>query len=321
MIFPWLEGIRFFSIPVTWFLVLLNTLLFLFTNPMVISDDAQIDLIASQDYYSDTQGVLFSTFVHRHPQSFDRSLQSVAAHAVQGETSSLEIMSISALRDHQFMAEYSETSNPDPVASKFLKKGISQIKTIQNSDPLNGMGFFKSHTHLVRWITYIFAHGSAMHLIGNMFFLLLIGGYLERREGGLLVLLVFLGAGMIGALSYALLTGISLAPLIGASAAVSGLMGYLCSRFITTRVPFFYWLFLPGNRYSGLVLLPTWILFLYWGLADLAGYFSSSSLSGGVAYSAHLGGEIFGLILGLTMLGLLRLRTQISGAVDLVGNP
>ncbi|MCB0343382.1 MAG: rhomboid family intramembrane serine protease, partial [Bdellovibrionales bacterium] len=139
-------------------------------------------------------------------------------------------------------------------------------------------------------------------------FLFIFGCYLETILGGLAVLVIYLGSGMVAAGTFLLINGASSAPLIGASGAVSGLMALFC--FLHWRIPVrcFYWLFIPVKGYSGFVYVPAWIIFFLWSASDLGGYLGSLAEFGGIAYTAHLGGEAAGLITGVVLFVLTRFR-------------
>ena len=148
----------------------------------------------------------------------------------------------------------------------------------------------------VTWITATFLHGSTGHLIGNMVFLFLFGFSVELALGRSWYLAFYLLGGVGGSL----LAGLAYAGMgsygLGASGAVSALMGMYAVLYRLRRVRFFYQLFFYFNYVTApaLLLLPAWIaneLLQHW-------------LSGrGVAYMAHLGGLLTGAsLMALAML-------------------
>lgn len=148
----------------------------------------------------------------------------------------------------------------------------------------------------VTWLTAAFLHGSTGHLLGNMLFLFLFGFSVELALGRGTYLAFYL----LGAVGGSLLAGWAYAGHgsygLGASGAVSALMGMYAVMYRLRRVRFFYQLFFYFNYVTApaLLLLPAWIaneLLQHW-------------LSGkGVAYMAHLGGLISGaLLMALAML-------------------
>jgi membrane associated rhomboid family serine protease len=138
--------------------------------------------------------------------------------------------------------------------------------------------------------TALFVHGSWVHLLGNMLFLYVFGVMTEERMGHLRFILFYAGCGYLALLGYAAANAGSGQSLVGASGAISAVLGAFLYLFPTARVtsllPFL--LFLP-LRFPAWVVLPFWAA-LQWLAAGQAGQ------GPGVAYLAHLVG--FGLGLG-----------------------
>lgn len=153
----------------------------------------------------------------------------------------------------------------------------------------------------VTWLTNTFLHGSAGHLLGNMVFLFLFGFTLEMALGRGLYLLSFLlggiGASAFAAWMYAGMGGLGL----GASGAVSALMGMYVVLYRLRRIPFFYMFFFYFNyaRWPALVMLPVWM-----------GFELLQHLLGGaqVAYMAHLGGLVTGALLMALIMAVRRVE-------------
>jgi membrane associated rhomboid family serine protease len=139
----------------------------------------------------------------------------------------------------------------------------------------------------------IFMHAGFLHIIGNMWFLHLFGDNVEGALGHFRYLIFYLLSGLAASLTQYFLDPGSLIPVLGASGAISGVMGaYLVlfrSHRIRTLIPFgFFW---------ETVDLPSWIFLGYWFVLQLisgAGSLSSAT-SGGIAWFAHVGGFLFGV--------------------------
>ena len=154
-------------------------------------------------------------------------------------------------------------------------------------------GFVPAEHELPTWVTSLFMHGDLMHLAGNMVFLFIVGVAVESALGAGWTLGLYLACGIAAnALFFAIRPG-STVPLVGASGAISGLMGLFTVVFGLRPVRFFYWvLFLFGFRtLPGLVVLPIWVAY---ELLEFALDRDSQ-----VAYMAHAGGLISGALLGL----------------------
>jgi membrane associated rhomboid family serine protease len=142
-----------------------------------------------------------------------------------------------------------------------------------------------------RVVTSMFIHGGILHIAGNMIFLYVFGDNVEDRFGHLKYLALYIIWGIFAALIhsiYALSTGMADVPAIGASGAISGVLGtYLIlfprARIYTIIVVFF----ITTVRIPALAFLPFWFI--------LQIIFSLIGQSGGVAYLAHIGGFIAGV--------------------------
>lgn len=144
--------------------------------------------------------------------------------------------------------------------------------------------------------TSIFLHGSWVHLLGNMWFLWIFGNNIEDRMGHIRFPLFYLGCGIASGLAHTYMNPSSSIPTIGASGAISGILGaylilYPFSR-ILTLVPIFfvYFVRLPAFFFLGL-----WFLLQFFSGAS--SILSGETMTGGVAWWAHIGGFASGIIL------------------------
>lgn len=146
-------------------------------------------------------------------------------------------------------------------------------------------------------ITSMFMHGGWAHLIGNMLYLWIFGDNLENRLGHSRYLIFYLLCGLIASLSHVFTTAYlspdnMLIPSLGASGAISGVMGGYLLLFPKNRVNVFFGRgIMPVPAF---VALGIWIAFqVISGMGMLGGEQSG----GGVAYAAHIGGFIAGMVL------------------------
>lgn len=144
-------------------------------------------------------------------------------------------------------------------------------------------------------ITSMFMHGSWMHLLGNMWFLWLFGNNIEDSMSRLRYVLFYLLCGLGAALAQVSADPSSIVPMVGASGAISGVMGAYLLLFPKVRV----FVFLPLGIIPFNFALPAWTMLLYWlGLQILGGFGDvSDGGGGGVAFWAHVGGFVAGLVL------------------------
>ena len=144
-------------------------------------------------------------------------------------------------------------------------------------------------------LTSMFLHGSWMHLIGNMWFLWLFGNNIEDSMTRPRFLVFYLLSGLAAAFLQVVLQPDSTVPMVGASGAISGVMGaYLV---LYPRVRVFTWV--PIGFFVTSIALPAWAMLIYWMLLQLLGGFGSivSAKQGGVAFWAHVGGFVAGALL------------------------
>jgi membrane associated rhomboid family serine protease len=156
-----------------------------------------------------------------------------------------------------------------------------------------------------RLLTHLFSHGGWAHLIGNMIFLFVFGDNVEDRFGHVRFAAFYLGGGLSAALLQTALSPGSDVPMVGASGAISAVLGayvvlYPHKRVQTLFVPFVVpWLvlslFLRRLPRFFLWWLPAWLYLGYWALLQLWEGLADLAAVGGVAWWAHVGGFAFGL--------------------------
>jgi len=155
-------------------------------------------------------------------------------------------------------------------------------------------------------LTSMFMHGGWSHILGNMLYLWIFGDNIEEGLGRVRYLLFYLLAGGAAALLQVLSRPGSNVPMIGASGAIAGVLGA-------------YMVFYPRMRVRTLLTLGFWIRFVqlpalvvlgYWFLLQLLnGFTAIGTVGGGVAWWAHIGGFLFGLVVGWLFRGRVK-RSQ-----------
>src|SRR6185295_11233620 len=141
-------------------------------------------------------------------------------------------------------------------------------------------------------ITSMFLHGGWMHLGGNMLYLWIFGDNLEKVMGHARFLSFYLACGIAAGLAHILFSGASNVPTVGASGAISGVLGG-------------YLVLFPNNRVrvltrGGIVAVPAMLMLGMWILIQLVsgfGAITNRAETGGVAYMAHVGGFAAGFLL------------------------
>ncbi|MCR8723021.1 rhomboid family intramembrane serine protease [Frigidibacter sp. ROC022] len=150
-----------------------------------------------------------------------------------------------------------------------------------------------------RWtlLTSAFMHGGILHLAGNMLFLWIFGDNLEDQMGHLPYLGFYLAAGMAAGLAQVGIDPTSRVPMVGASGAIGGVLGGYMLLFPRARVD----MLLIVGFFVRMFTLPAWMLLGFWLGLQLVLGLANTGAEGGVAYWAHVGGFIAGLILTLPL--------------------
>jgi membrane associated rhomboid family serine protease len=152
-----------------------------------------------------------------------------------------------------------------------------------------------AHLNYVTIVSSMFLHGGWMHLIGNMWFLWIFGDNVEDILGSFQYLLFYLASGILAALAQLPFNGGSEIPILGASGAIAGVMGAYMVKFpkssITTLIPigFFFIRDIPA----------VWMLGYWMAIQVVSGLFDLGRAmnTGGVAFFAHVGGFVAGVVL------------------------
>jgi membrane associated rhomboid family serine protease len=143
-------------------------------------------------------------------------------------------------------------------------------------------------------VTSMFLHGSWMHLLGNMWFLWIFGNNVEDAMGRLRFFVFYLLAGVAAALTQVGLNPASGVPMVGASGAISGVMGAYIVLYPHVRV----FMIIPLGFFITSMAWPAWMMLGYWlVLQFVSGLTVVGQEGGGVAFWAHFGGFVAGAVL------------------------
>jgi membrane associated rhomboid family serine protease len=185
-----------------------------------------------------------------------------------------------------FLVQLAQGSGPHPFATVYGLVPARFVAPYGSAD----IGFWQYTPTLV---TFMFLHGGFSHIIGNMLFLHIFGDNVEDRLGPLRYLFFYLAVGIVSGLTQMVINIHSQIPIIGASGAVSGVMGaYVIlhpGAKILTLVPIIIipWMVdIPAIFFVGI-----WFIFQFINAAG------SSGAATGVAWWAHIGGFLFGMVL------------------------
>ena len=179
---------------------------------------------------------------------------------------------------------WEQTLTASELEELFLRLAVVPASVVQNPLALDTvLDFFRS----------MFFHGGWAHLLGNMLYLWLFGDNIEDRMGIPLYLIVYFLGGIVASIAQILINPSSPIPMIGASGAIAGILGG-------------YLIMFPGVRVRGIIPLgfiarmaewPAWIVLGLWFVLQLFSGAASLGVETGVAFFAHIGGFIAGLVL------------------------
>ena len=176
------------------------------------------------------------------------------------------------------------------LKSSMIPREITHLKNITFNLRKN---IFEKNFYIKREIspiltlfTSIFMHGSILHLLGNMLFLWIFGNNIEDYLGKFKFIIFYLIAGIGASLVHVLFNWNSVTPVIGASGAISGVMGAYLILYPRAKVRTLVFLFI----FVTFIDLPAYIFLIIWFIFQFAG-------AEGVAWLAHVGGFIIGIFL------------------------
>jgi len=163
-------------------------------------------------------------------------------------------------------------------------------------------GLVPDRLHLYQLLTSMFIHGGWLHILGNMWFLWVFGRGVEDDIGHVPYLFFYLVCGVVAALANVLATPYSPVPTVGASGAIAGVMGAYLIRFPRARIV----TLVPIIIFLTTLDIPAAFLLLYWfaiqffnGFGSIGG--GSQIARGDIAWFAHVGGFIAGMLVILVM--------------------
>jgi membrane associated rhomboid family serine protease len=191
---------------------------------------------------------------------------------------------------------------PEAVAASVCNLGLIPAELTLSAPPGTGFPLGDGLTCLVdrgreplHVLTSMFLHGSWMHLLGNMWFLWLFGNNIEDSMTRPRFIVFYLVCGLAAALLQTAINPDSIVPMVGASGAISGVMGAYLMLYPRVRV----FTLVPLGFFMTSIALPAWAMLLYWAFLQFVSGVASSVMQGqgGVAFWAHVGGFLAGILL------------------------
>jgi|SRR6185436_10696421 len=180
------------------------------------------------------------------------------------------------------------------ILNDLAEKAVAAYRQL----PTIRFGYIPAEGGVLTLLTSMFIHAGLLHLLGNLLFFYLSGPFIEDVFGRPLFAMLYLTGGIVASLTYMARHPVSTIPLVGASGAIAAVMGAYLVRFFRSKVEF---LFIPiifrptlHVRFfaPAFVVLPLWFYQQFIELTSEAG-------GGGVAFSAHVGGFVYGFVIAL----------------------
>ncbi len=182
-----------------------------------------------------------------------------------------------------FLWAYVFNANPDAVYSEFA---LFPYEIQQGLD----VGDMRDI------LTSMFMHAGWFHLLGNMLYLWIFGDNIEDRLGHIRYLLFYLAGGIFAAFAHYFTNPSSVIPTVGASGAIAAVLGAYLVIYPQSRV----YTFIPIGFFARLRLVPAVVVLTLWFVLQLFSGVGSLGMGdqGGTAYWAHIGGFVYGLLVG-----------------------
>lgn len=179
-----------------------------------------------------------------------------------------------------------------------------RVNRLVGKIPYRKWGLIPTNKKVLTLVTHMFIHGGWLHLIGNLLLLYLSGPFIEDAWGRPIYLVCYLVIGVFAAFMFSVHYPNFSGPLIGASGAISGMMGAFLIRFWRTRIKFIYFFIFP-LFIRGSFKAPAWIMLPMWFILEMFNARMVDSIDpqsgGSVAHWAHVWGFALGVVVALGM--------------------
>ncbi len=264
---------------------MINVLVF-----FVFQSDENEDYNKAIDYYLNSPLVTLEYskyYQFKHPKASEEKLQNL-------QVDGLDVQEL--IMDDLWSAKIETALYPESsIEYANWQQHRQQFEHLLMQVTYYGKGLRPAKFSLLTDFTHMFLHGDAWHLFGNMVFLLIFGFSLEIIFGAFKYLGLYLLSGLGAGLFFTLLNSTSYMPLVGASGAISGLMGCYAMVYGLRKIQFFYWFLVRFDyiKLPALVVLPVWLLKEIWEY--------SNNPESNVAYMAHVGGLLTGALLAFIL--------------------
>lgn len=293
MIFPGsLKKSNFqFDISLAGVFVILNIVVYLFTN-------ISFDSWPAKKGYQDFQNIGFNQAIGQmYLQTLDNYQKKTLSHLDPNKLAQL------AIKDQFFWSKSAAFPfTGDVLQINSVKAVLGQLKSDYQTSVQHQLGLGQTATSPWAWVTYQFTHFSFMHLFSNLIFIFMVIAYLEKKINVGWICTVYLLGGIGGGISFLIFSQNNDLSVIGASGSVCALLSFLVVIKKNTLMPWTYF-FAPIPGGYGEIYLPAFLILPIYLVADFTSMlWEPSGVSSSIAHSAHIGGTIAGLGLGVVYL-------------------
>ncbi len=285
------------------FLFLANLIIFLFyTLPEGINDKANIKTLKVEQ--STNENLLHAMFL--------QTLDPVVKPLYDADKPQL----MNFMRDRVFWQRAQNFPfTGDLVLIKKNKKLLSEVQKMYTSSNQYQFGLSHEATTPFAWITYQFTHAGFLHLFANMLFLILVTNILVVHVEAAWIAFVYILGGIGAGVAYLYLSPNNQIAMVGASGSLCALMAFLSVQQNVKNIKWSYFLS-PIKGGYGIMYLPAYLIFPMYLISDFTStlYHASDTdvfATSAVAHSAHIGGAVTGLVLGLIYLADQKLKEKI----------
>ncbi len=262
---------------VTFAIIFINIIVFLFTNSADKAiqknlKDASIKVIT---YYVNHPYLKFNFF---GPENIGLEDKDEEIEKWANLNSNVEVPDMDTLDEEQV----------------YLDLLISKLKNLKSSHPFWKYGLISTDRTLPSLLFHFFLHSGWLHLLSNLFFLYIMGPFLEDVWGRPLYAAFYILSGVISGFMYTIHYPEFTGPLVGASGAISGVISAFLVRYWKVRIKFVYWVYF----FIGTFTAPAWMMLIFEITRELFYAYMNDSMASsgsGVAYWAHFWGLAFGI--------------------------
>ncbi|MEK6774546.1 MAG: rhomboid family intramembrane serine protease [Bdellovibrionota bacterium] len=306
MIFPTPEIFRkWMDYPMTFSLLIVNVITFFTFFFDQAGMGVETDLLEDSNLVY--TGQLYLKFIQTDKMNHHLSRWS----QTQNPTSTSQMKSLGnlALKDTQFIAAAANIEiNGDQIFARKWRQQMHSFSESYQKENLFILGLSAKSESPTAWLTYQFSHATVYHLFSNCVFLFFLGCVIEKLLGSYIMISIYLLGGVVGGFSYLWTNPQSFVPMVGASASISALLCFYGLYEARRRIRYFYFLS-PLVGHNGYIYLSPLLIFPLFLVSDISSILSAPIGAGAsIAYSAHIGGAVVGLVFAVLFRWVLRIK-------------